>query len=168
MPEVRPRGRPGSGGRVQYSGFRVWVSGSRFRFFGPGFRTSGFWFRFLIPSLQISGCGMTVPGFEFRLSCFGFQGLGLEFGHTFHSSISQLNASISIPRTNTSTSRGRGGRVPSPQHFCLRLTDLPGQWLQCQANGSKVCRVFRGGGGGGGLGVIHELPTTYGVTRGPQ
>ena len=23
------------------------------------------------------------------------------------------------------------------------LTDLPGQWLQCQANDSKVCRVLR-------------------------
>ena len=24
-----------------------------------------------------------------------------------------------------------------------RLTNLPGQWLQCQANGSNVCRVLR-------------------------
>ena len=26
-----------------------------------------------------------------------------------------------------------------------RLTNLPGQWLQCQTNGSNVCRVLRGG-----------------------
>ena len=28
-------------------------------------------------------------------------------------------------------------------HFPPRLTYLPGQWLQCQANGSNVCRVLR-------------------------
>ena len=26
-----------------------------------------------------------------------------------------------------------------------RLTVIPGQWLRCQANGSNVCRVLRGG-----------------------
>jgi len=34
----------------------------------------------------------------------------------------------------------RGG---SPQR--TRLTNLPGQWLQCQANVSKVVRLLRGG-----------------------
>jgi len=27
----------------------------------------------------------------------------------------------------------------------IRLTNLPGQWLQCQANDSNVCRVHREG-----------------------
>ena len=27
-------------------------------------------------------------------------------------------------------------------HSPPRLTNLPGQWLQCQANGSNVCRVL--------------------------
>ena len=28
-------------------------------------------------------------------------------------------------------------------HFPTRLTNLPGQWLQCQAEGSNVCRDLR-------------------------
>ena len=29
------------------------------------------------------------------------------------------------------------------RHIPPRSTHLPGQWLQCQANGSNVCRVLR-------------------------
>ena len=28
-------------------------------------------------------------------------------------------------------------------HFQPRLTNLPEKWLQCQANGSNMCRVLR-------------------------
>ena len=31
----------------------------------------------------------------------------------------------------------------SGRNFPPRLTNLPGQWHQCQANGSNVCRVLR-------------------------
>ena len=37
------------------------------------------------------------------------------------------------------------------RHFPPRLTNLPGQWLQCQATGSNVCRVLGVGDQGSGL-----------------
>ena len=40
--------------------------------------------------------------------------------------------------------RANSGLLPSlKSHFHPRLTYLPGQWLQCSANGSNVCRVIR-------------------------
>jgi len=40
---------------------------------------------------------------------------------------------------------GTGARELLKRHFPrTRFTNLPDQWLQCQANGSNVCRVLRG------------------------
>jgi len=38
-----------------------------------------------------------------------------------------------------------GARPCTEETPPLRLTNLPGQWLQCEANGSNVCRVLRPG-----------------------
>jgi hypothetical protein len=48
---------------------------------------------------------------------------------------SSLNANV----------RRDAGLLPLLKIHCPpRLTYQPGQWLQCQANGSNVCRVLRG------------------------
>ena len=52
--------------------------------------------------------------------------------------------------------RGSGLLSLLKSHFPPRLTNLPDQWLQCQANGSNVFRVLR-------VGVNAEGPT--GVPR---
>ena len=35
------------------------------------------------------------------------------------------------------------GRIQLKSHSPPRLTNVPDQWLQCQSNGSNVCRVLR-------------------------
>jgi len=49
-------------------------------------------------------------------------------------------------RPSTCACKGGTGLLPLlKSHLPPRLSNLPGQWLQCQANGSNVCRVLRGG-----------------------
>ena len=52
-------------------------------------------------------------------------------------------SSITTPRASPPPATLGYNWPPLKRHFPPRLTNLPGQCLQCQANGSNVCRVLR-------------------------
>jgi len=61
--------------------------------------------------------------------------------------------------------RPRFPEAPEERGARETLTHLPGQWLQCQADGYNVCRVLRPLGAAGRRGPQHTSSALHGVPR---